>query len=115
MKNARGIMKTMFSSIPFVGKAFADSGPITLANPLSCSDLVCAAGKVADFIFTIAIPICGIILLIGGFQLMTAAGEPDKISKGKKTLLWAVIGFVVIFLSGSIAYFIQSVFGGTGS
>ncbi|MGC9598848.1 MAG: hypothetical protein ABSE18_00470 [Minisyncoccia bacterium] len=97
--------------------ALADSGPITLTNPLgsSCNDLTCPLTAVMNFIFTISIPICGIIILIGGFQMMTAAGDPEKFSTGKKTILYAVIGFVVVLLAGSVAKLIQSILGGGSS
>jgi len=91
------------------------ANPVTLINPLgsSCNDLSCPATKVINFLFTIAIPLCGIILLVGGFQIMTAAGDPEKVSTGKKTLLYAVIGFAIILISGSVAALIQSTFGGS--
>lgn len=95
--------------------AFADSGPITLQNPLgtSCNDLTCPATAVMNFLFTIAIPLCGIFVLVGGFQMMTAAGDPVKFSTGKKTILYAAIGFLVILLAGSVAALIQNVFKGS--
>lgn len=91
--------------------AFAQQ-PVVLTNPLgSCSDLSCPAQAVINFLFTIAIPICGIMILIGGFQMMTAAGNPEKFSSGKKTILYAVIGFIVILLAGSVATIIKNAFG----
>ena len=97
----------------FISTAFAQN-PISLVDPLggNCKDLTCPLTAVANFLFTIAIPLCGILILVGGFQLMTAAGDPEKVSKGKKTLLYAVIGFVVILLAGSVATLIRNAFGG---
>lgn len=95
------------------GVAYAD--PITLTNPLGtdCNDLTCPLAAVTNFLFMIAIPLCGILILVGGFQMMTAAGDPEKFSTGKKTLLYAVIGFVVILLAGSVATLIKNIFTGT--
>ena len=94
-----------------VGTVFAQN--ITLTNPLgtNCSSLTCPATKIIDFLFTLAIPLCGIMVIWGGFQIMTAAGKPEKVSSGKKTILYSVIGFVVILLAGSVAALIQGVFG----
>ena len=88
---------------------------ITLQNPLgsNCNDLTCPLTAITNFLFTIAIPLCGILILVGGFQMMTAAGNPEKFSTGKKTLLYAVIGFVVILLAGSVAALIRSIFTGS--
>ncbi len=97
--------------------AFADTGgniTIPLTNPLgsSCNDLSCPVQSIINFLFTIAIPLCAIMVLVGGFQMMTAAGQPEKISSGKKTILYAIIGFVVILLAGSVATLIRNAFGG---
>jgi hypothetical protein len=106
-----------FSSM--IGTAFAQGGAGTVAptlvNPLgaNCNNLTCPLTAVANFLFVIAIPLCGIIILIGGFQMMTAAGDPEKFSKGKKTLLYAVIGFAVILIAGSVATLIKNAFGGS--
>ncbi len=96
-------------------KIASAQAPLVLTNPLGskCNDLSCPVAAVTNFLFTIAIPLTGIMVLVGGFQMMTAAGNPEKFSTGKKTILYAVIGFVVILLAGSVAAIIQNTFGGS--
>ena len=43
-----------------------------------------------------------VMFLVGGFQWMTAAGNPEKVKKGRDTLMWAVLGLIVIFSSYAI-------------
>lgn len=43
-----------------------------------------------------------VFALYGGFQILTAGGDEEKVKKGKTTLINAVIGLVVIFLASSI-------------
>ncbi len=43
-----------------------------------------------------------IMFLIGGFQWMTASGNAERVKKGRDTLMWAVLGLVVIFSSYAI-------------
>ncbi|MBU1130881.1 pilin [Patescibacteria group bacterium] len=43
-----------------------------------------------------------LMFILGGFQWMTAGGSPDKIKKGRDTLMWAVLGLIVIFSSYAI-------------
>ncbi len=103
--------------------ASADTGPLDtgsnhtglLQNPLggSCNDLSCPIKAVTDFLFTISIPLVGIFILVGGFQMITAAGNPERFSKGKKTILYAVVGFVVVILAGSVASLIRNIFSGS--
>lgn len=43
-----------------------------------------------------------IMFVIGGFQWMTAAGNADRVKKGRDTLMWAVLGLIIIFSSYAI-------------
>lgn len=47
-----------------------------------------------------------IIILIGGFQWMTAAGDDSKVDKAKKTLSAGVIGLIIILAAWGIASFV---------
>lgn len=44
--------------------------------------------------------------IYGGFLMMTAGGEEDKMKKGRTILLQVAIGLVVIFLANSIVSFV---------
>jgi len=52
----------------------------------------------------------GIIAVIygvyGGFLILTAGGEDDKVKKGKSIIIQVTIGLVVIFLANSIVQWI---------
>ncbi len=43
-----------------------------------------------------------LMFLVGGFQWMTAAGNAERVKKGRDTLMWAILGLVVIFSSYAI-------------
>lgn len=43
-----------------------------------------------------------IIIIYGGFLYLTAGGEPDKAEKGKKSVMYAIIGIVLILGSFAI-------------
>ena len=47
-----------------------------------------------------------VLILWGGFQWMTAAGNEEKIGKAKKLIVQAVIGLAIIILGFSIATFV---------
>ena len=70
------------------------SGP-ELINPIGCDKFGCVADRLINFLIVIAIPLTAIMVLVGGFQMLTAAGNPEKFSSGKKTLIYAAAGFVV--------------------
>jgi ketopantoate hydroxymethyltransferase len=55
-----------------------------------------------------------VIILLGGFKWMTAAGAEDKIDEAKKLLSAGVIGLVIVLSSWAIAKFVlDSVIGVT--
>jgi len=58
-------------------------------------------------VYVLAGIILFILLIIGGFMVMIAAGQenPDQVKKGKQTITAALIGFVIIFC----AYWIMKI------
>lgn len=47
-----------------------------------------------------------VMFIYGGLLWMTAAGNTERVEKGKKTIVWAVLGLVVIFTSYALVKFI---------
>ena len=45
---------------------------------------------------------CSFFALYGGFQILTAGWDEEKVKKWKTTLINAVIGLIVIFLASQI-------------
>lgn len=73
----------------------------TLDNPLEGEKT-----KVADIIGTVikaALGVIGAITLLmlvwGGFQWLTAKGIDEKVHMGTQTMLWAIIGVLLVFAS----------------
>lgn len=85
------------------------SGGFTLSNPLDpCKDLSCIALAIIKALFLISIPIVSIMVLVGGFQILTAGGDPEKFKTGRKTIIYAVVGFAIILIAGGVVSIIQS-------
>lgn len=82
---------------------------IVLPNPFGTDKLSDVVDRVVKFLRTIAIPVVTIMVLVGGFQIMTAGGDPAKFTKGRSTLLYAAVGLVVILVATSVSLFIENV------
>lgn len=102
-----------YGLIPVAHAQSNGGNPITISNPLTCNDLTCVAQSIINFLFTLAIPICAIMVLIGGFQMLTAAGNPERFSSGRKTIMYAVIGFAVIVIADGVALLIKNILTGS--
>jgi hypothetical protein len=88
----------------------------TLCDPLGGNG--CAPGTetfssvataVASFLFwDVAMPLSVIMVLVGAFKFMTSAGDPEKVSEARKTILYAAVGFAIACLCGAITNIIKS-------
>ncbi len=67
-----------------------------LADSSSLSDLIF---KVLKLLLGLAGAIAVVLVVIGGFQYLTSAGNEEQAESGKKTLINAAIGLVVIILA----------------
>jgi len=109
------VIRTAMSVFIGADKAFAQvsGGPVNLSltNPLGCPDLQCVVARIIDGLFIISIPIVTIMVLIGGFQIMTSGGDKEKLTTGKKTVFYAVVGFIVVGFAKSVNVIIQNVLG----
>ena len=83
-------------------------GGIQLPNPLRCDDVECVRNSILKAVQTIGWYLVSIMILWGGIQILTAAGNPEKLAQGKRTILYAVIGFVILLLAASVTFVIQS-------
>ncbi|MFA5020475.1 MAG: hypothetical protein WC517_00190 [Patescibacteria group bacterium] len=54
------------------------------------------------------------LLMYGGFIWMTAAGEPDKVTKAKQIIYNTIIGLIVIFSAFAITSFLMAWLNGLG-
>lgn len=62
--------------------------------------------KVADIIAIIAGIAAVIMVMVGGFKMITASGDAQAVAGARKTVIGALIGLVVIVLARSIVLFV---------
>ena len=57
-----------------------------------------------------------VMIILGGVQYMTSAGDASKLAKAKNTILYAIVGLVVALMAYAIVNFVlNNVFGGESS
>jgi len=66
---------------------------------------------VTDWIFVFVITLVIIFILLGAFNLLTAAGTPEKIKSGRDYIIFACIGMLVALLAKSIPWIVRNVLG----
>lgn len=64
-------------------------------------------------IFSVAYGVAGILavlfLIWGGSQYILAAGDPQKAAKARKTIIYSLVGLVLVVLAAAITYFVTQV------
>jgi len=65
--------------------------------------------KIKDALKTLGYVVCAIFIIVGGYQMITASGDPQKFETGKRTLLFAAIGFIIILAADKIVNFLRSI------
>lgn len=64
---------------------------------------------VTNVLFTVFTGLLLLMIIIGGYFILTAAGRPEQISKGKQVIVYAIIGFVIIILARGILVIIYRI------
>jgi len=72
---------------------------VVLNDPLDGADIPTIIGRVIKVALGLSGTMALLMFIYGGFTWMTSGGSKDRIDKGRKTLLWAVIGLAVIFFA----------------
>lgn len=91
---------------------------LDLCPPGSSFDNLCGnvgigpvIGTIIQFIFVVAIVIALVFLVYGGLKWIVSGGDKGKVEEARGTIIAAIIGLVVVFLSYLILSFVLSLFG----
>jgi len=84
---------------------------IRIENPITAESFEEIIDNVIDFVFKIAIVLAPLMVVVGGFLLLTAGGNISQVGRAKSLLLWTAIGFLVVLLSKGILAIINKILG----
>jgi type IV secretory pathway VirB2 component (pilin) len=80
--------------------------PVFIANAKTLEEILT---QIKDALRNLGYVICAIFMMVGGYQMITASGDPQKFETGKRTLLFAAIGFIIILAADKIVDFLRSI------
>lgn len=91
-------------------EGFTAKGPLCIPeNPFGDSDGIAGKGTIGELataIISILLGLSGIVavimIIIGGYQFMTARGNETQSTNGRKTLVNAIIGLAIIIVSYAV-------------
>ena len=108
----KSLIFTLILTVLFIGSADlalasgdcpdgTPEGTVCLKNPLGkgrteATDII---GVLIRGVLTILGSVSLLMLVWGGFQWLTSAGNTEKVEKGTSTMVWAVIGVIIVLSS----------------
>jgi membrane protease YdiL (CAAX protease family) len=109
MSKLSGITKlrrVFFTGLLFVASAFSlPALAVELTDPLNAGgDIRIVIGRIIRALLGLSGALALLMFVWGGFQWIVSGGEKEKIEKGKRTLVWAVIGLFFIFIAYTVVY-----------
>ena len=63
------------------------------------TDVMVVLDSITDWLFALLLIVAVIAIIIAGYYFITAQGDPDKVSKARNFVLYAVIGVLVGFIA----------------
>ncbi len=74
-----------------------------ITNPLATGSISDLINNITNYLVVYIAPsIVTLMILWGAFRMLTAAGDPEKFATGRKTVIYAVAGYVVVLLAAGI-------------
>ncbi len=90
-----------------------DTGACLELNGANCPNQSTAGDKVNDIvrvvvnIFSVVVGVASVVMIIlGGLKYVTSGGESSNLSSAKNTILYAIVGLIVVALSQIIVRFV---------
>lgn len=87
---------------------------ISIPDPLKGKTIPDVLHAITGLLKVIVIPLGAIMIIIGGIQIMVgmSTGEKEKkVSQGKKTLKWAIVGIAIVLAVDFIVGLIKEILG----
>ena len=104
-----------FTVAPFVPHdlAFASN---SIVNPSDRADVVVNNSDLRETLVSVLNYFLGFLgllavafIIYAGILMVTSAGDDEGVTKGRKIILYAVIGIIIIFLSWTIVNFVAKI------
>lgn len=62
--------------------------------------------RVTDWLFYLLIFAAVVVVILAAYSFLTAAGDPDKVSKARNYIVYALVALVVAFLARALVNYV---------
>lgn len=100
-------IKIIFLSLFLILIATSSAYAIRIENPLKVDSIDALVKAIVDWLITLGAPIAVGMIVYGAIQILFAGGKPENFENGKKTILYAVLGYGIIVVGWGIVAIIE--------
>lgn len=75
-------------------------------NPGATDDLMGIVNSILNTVFVVVGIVAVVMIILGGINYSTSQGDPGKATKAKNTIMYAIIGLVVVIISFAVVNFV---------
>ena len=79
------------------------------------TNLQSSIGTILTVVYSIVGIVAVVMVILGGISYATSQGDAGKLKKGKDTILYGIIGLIIVLLAFAITNFVLSSLGGAAS
>jgi len=91
--------------------ALAASQTVPDINITSADALLTKFVQIMNWIFSAALILAVILIIIGGISYMTAGGDETKLGTAKKRVIWGLVGAAIVIAAWGLIALIANYFG----
>ena len=102
------ILVVILISVFIISYIPCSAAVVKLPDPLGGQgdNIPLLVGNILKYVFGLLGVLALVMFIYGGLTWMTSEGAPDKIKKGRDTLVWAILGLALIFFSYALLDFV---------
>jgi len=87
-------------------------GKDCLQDPFDGKTIFTIIQSIIGYLILIGAPILAVMVIYGGFLILTAGDSPEKVKSGKDVILWAVVGYTIVLCSWGVIYIMGQIITG---
>jgi magnesium-transporting ATPase (P-type) len=84
------------------------SEPETIKNPIKSETFFAVALHVMQYMLAAIAGIAVVFIMFGGVELMISQGNQEMVTRGKETIVWALLGLVAALFAFSLVAIVQN-------
>lgn len=109
------LLSSALTALAFPPVALAQGGCVVYVDEVpQLSGLACVLVNLIASGLGVLAGVGAIFMLIGGVKYATATGDPKALESAKKTLTYAILGFIIVLGARAILTFIATILGVEG-